>query len=433
MAKKPSYGHLEQKIKEFEKQAANCKQTEEALRESEQRFRDLVEGSIQGILIHKNFKPLFVNRAWADIYGYTVDEILKMDTILPLFAPHEQSRLTQYNKARLRRKDVPIDYEYQAVRKDGSLIWVDNRVRLVNWQGEPAVQATIFDITERKRAQEQLRESQERFREMAELLPTIISELDRDLNLTYVNQAALETFGYSRADLEAGLNVMNMIHPDDRKRVLTNIRKVMRGKNLDGNEHRMLTKDGSELTALVHFRPIYKDGKVVGVRSTVTDITERKRIEQALREREVELEIKSKSLQEVNTALRVLLERRDEDKREVEKKVLVNVKDLVVPYLEKVKKTQLDPAQMGCIRVLESNLSDIVSPFMRTISSKYLDLTPTEIQVTDLIKEGTRNKDIAKLMNLSVRTVEFHRENIRKKFGLRNRKTNLKTHLLSLH
>ncbi len=161
-------------------------------------------------------------------------------------------------------------------------------------------------------------------------------------------------------------------------------------------------------------------------------IEERKRAVEALREREAELEIKTTSLEEVNTALRVLLKRRDEDKTEVEEKVLVNVKELVVPFLEKIKNRPLDPKQVAYIHILESNLNDIVSPFLRTLSAKYVSLTPTEIQVVNLIKEGKATKEIAELFNLSSKTVNTHRQNIRMKLGLKNKKVNLRSHLLTL-
>ena len=164
----------------------------------------------------------------------------------------------------------------------------------------------------------------------------------------------------------------------------------------------------------------------------IVDINEHKQAEQALREREAELKIKTNSLEEMNTALRVLLKRRDEDKTELEEKVLVNVRELVLPFLKKVKNGRLDAEQMAYIGVLESNLNDIISPFLRTLSSKYSNLTPTEIHVTNLIREGTTNKEMANFMNLSIRTIDFHRENIRKKLGIKNRKTNLRTHLLSI-
>ena len=153
-------------------------------------------------------------------------------------------------------------------------------------------------------------------------------------------------FNYSRASLEDGLNVIDKVHPDDKERAIKNTKKVIKRKKLDATEYTLFKEDSSGLTMLVLARPLYKNGKVVGIRSTLTDITKRRMAEQALKERETELEIKTKSLEKINTSLRVLLKRRDEDKREFEEKVSVNVRELVFPFLEKVKKGQLDPERL---------------------------------------------------------------------------------------
>jgi DNA-binding CsgD family transcriptional regulator len=134
----------------------------------------------------------------------------------------------------------------------------------------------------------------------------------------------------------------------------------------------------------------------------------------------------------VNTALRVLLKRREEDKAELEEKVLSNVRDLVLPYMERLRQTRLDANQMLCLDILESNLNDIISPFARKLSSKYLSLTPTEIRVANLVKEGKTTKEIAEFMHLSDKTIESHRNNVRKKLGIKGKKTNLRTRLLSI-
>ena len=145
-----------------------------------------------------------------------------------------------------------------------------------------------------------------------------------------------------------------------------------------------------------------------------------------------ELRMHKLMLEESNTALRVLLKKRDEDKIEIEEKMLYNVKELVKPYIEKLKETRLDPKQAALVNVIESNIDDIISPFVRDMSLKFLKLTPMEIQVANLIKQGKTTKQIAELMNLSGRTIETHRKKIRTKIGIGNKKANLRSHLLSL-
>jgi len=162
------------------------------------------------------------------------------------------------------------------------------------------------------------------------------------------------------------------------------------------------------------------------------EITERKKAEEALKARGEELESKTQNLEEANIALKVLLKRRDEDKAELENRILLNMKALATPYLEKLKMTVLDENQKTYISILESNLNDIVSPFSHKLSSMFLDFTPTEIQVANLLRQGKTNKEIGGLFNCSPRTIAFHRDNIRRKLGLKNKKTNLKSYLLTL-
>lgn len=138
-------------------QLAERQRTEEAIQESEERFRRLIEHSVQGIIIHQGDTPIFVNQAYADLLGYeTPDDILERGTLMPLFAPHERERILTYRRIRTHGGEAPVQYEYQGMCKDGSLIWLDNKVTVVNWRGESAIQCTVFDITERKRAQEEL-------------------------------------------------------------------------------------------------------------------------------------------------------------------------------------------------------------------------------------------------------------------------------------
>lgn len=159
---------------------------------------------------------------------------------------------------------------------------------------------------------------------------------------------------------------------------------------------------------------------------------ERKRVERALLDRERELEVQTRDLEEVNAALKVLLKQREADRTELEERLVFNFRELVKPLLEKLKTSGLDQRQKGFLEIVETQLNDILSPFLRGVSQGYLKLTPTEIQVANLVKHGKSTKEIASLMNLSARTVEVNRNNIRKKIGITNKKVNLRTYLLSI-
>jgi PAS domain S-box-containing protein len=182
----------------------------------------------------------------------------------------------------------------------------------------------------------------------------------------------------------------------------------------------------------VHYYPYYGNKADVSHAVVVThDISERKKAEQALRERERELERKTMKLEEVNAALKVVLKRREEDKKDLKDKVLLNIHEMIMPYLEKLKKSKLNERQKAFTEILESNLKDISSPFSHTLSSKYLGLTPTELQVANLIRQGINTKGIAELLHVSRRTIETHRDGLRKKLGLKGKKANLRTYLMS--
>ncbi len=157
-----------------------------------------------------------------------------------------------------------------------------------------------------------------------------------------------------------------------------------------------------------------------------------KEVEEQLRDKHAALKSQTKELREINRALRALLSQSDKTRRDLEERVLSNVKELVVPYIEKLKKPGLDTKQMTYLRILQSNLNDIVSPFVHQLSSEYSVLTPKEIQVAQLIREGKNTIEIAELLSSSKRTIESHRQSIRNKFGIKDMKANLRSYLLSM-
>jgi DNA-binding CsgD family transcriptional regulator len=162
----------------------------------------------------------------------------------------------------------------------------------------------------------------------------------------------------------------------------------------------------------------------------VKEMEERIEIEEQLKKREQELEEKSHNLEEANTALRVLLEQREKDKRDLEENVLTNVEKSLLPYLEKLKKAQSSNDRNTYLDILESSINSIASPFYRNITLKKFNLTPKEIEIAALVKEGKSTKEIAELFALSPRTIDLHRLNIRKKLGLKSKGANLRSTLI---
>jgi DNA-binding NarL/FixJ family response regulator len=167
---------------------------------------------------------------------------------------------------------------------------------------------------------------------------------------------------------------------------------------------------------------------VPSVKRALNELAERNERKKA----ENELRLKSKSLEEANTALRVLLQHREEDRKAMEEKVITNVKKLALPYIDKLKMLKLNENQLAYVKIIEDNLKDIISPFLRNLTVEHLNLTPREIQITSLVKEGKTTKEITDFLNISATAVDFHRKNIRMKLGIKNKKTNLRSFLLSM-
>lgn len=290
----------------------------------------------------------------------------------------------------------------------------------------------VTDITERRKAEEALRQSEQKYRELFENANDIIFILDLEGKILSCNTAATRTYGYEPGGM-LGLNLETLLD----ERYLPLVRELFGRKSGELElsnplEFLTYTRNGEAVWVEVNIRSIREDGKPVAIHGIARNITERKRMEEALKKREQELEEKSRNLEDANTALRVLLKRREDDKTELEEKVICNVRELILPYIENLKITPVDSHQLNQLKILERNVNEIISPFLRTLSSRYPNLTPTEIKVINFIREGRTTKEMAELLNASARTVEVHRDNIRKKLGLRNKKANLKSYLMAL-
>lgn len=325
------------------------------------------------------------------------------------------------------------------------------------------------ELAEREKTEAVLRDSERRYRTLLESSPDPIVVYDMKGVATYVNPAFEQTFGLSRDELLG--KQIDFVPKENWPETKAAIERMLSGKKINLFETRRLTKDGHILdvqlsSTLYHDHTGRPAGNIVTLRDIsdrkraeqalqnyhdhleelvaertaelakanqklAREVDERKRAERALRKHEKELRAQSHHLEEVNTALRVLLKQREDDKKELGDIVLRNVKELVRPYLQRVIGGRLDTHQKTLMRIVETNLNNIISPFVNKLTSALVTLTPMEIRVADLVKEGKTNKEIAALLLVSKNTVLFHRYNIRDKLGIKNKRVNMRSHLMS--
>ena len=284
------------------------------------------------------------------------------------------------------------------------------------------------EVAKYKRLEKAFRASEKEWRSLVDNAPNIIFIVDRKGIIRYVNHTV------PGLEVESTLGTSHYDYAPRKyhKVMKESIRKVFKTGKPANYEIPGVGPNGSTSWYMSQLWPLKRDTKVVAVTIMPSDFTQQKQAEEALREREAALKVRTRELEEVNDALRVLMKRMEENKKELEENVSSNVKGLVAPYAEKLRKSGLDAKQMAHLNILESNLNDITSPFAHKFSSKYSRLTPAEIQIAHLVKDGKTTKQIAKLLNLSHRTIESHRQNIRMKIGAKNRKANLRSLLLSM-
>jgi len=279
-----------------------------------------------------------------------------------------------------------------------------------------------------------LRRSDARFRSLLENFPNLIAIVDREGIIQYINRSVR---GFTREET-CGRNIFDGLQPeyyDSLKKVMKQVFEKGKGSN-----YQALGADAERFNHNRwwhnHVGPIKENGKVVAMAVIATDITDRVEAEENLRRMRDDLENlvreRTHNLEETNTALRVLLKKREEDKAAMEENVLGNIKELVFPYLDKLNQCHLGDNPQTYINILRENLDNIIAPFTVKLTSKYIGLTPAELQVANLVKLGKTSKEIAELLNMSSKTIDTHRYKIRKKIGYKNKKGNLRAYLLSL-
>ena len=178
--------------------------------------------------------------------------------------------------------------------------------------------------------------------------------------------------------------------------------------------------------------PLLQDDAPMLIGTIAVEITDRIRVERELEARRQELRLKAENLKEVNIALKVLLDQREDEKNRQVESITSTLEKLVSPHLKRLSSTRLDKEQTNLLSIIQSNLKEIASPFAGRLNSLEDKLSPAEFEAADLLRQGKTSEEIAEILHISVHTVSAHRRGIRRKLGLLNKRVNLKSYLRSL-
>ena len=223
----------------------------------------------------------------------------------------------------------------------------------------------------------------------------------------------------------------NAEHEEDGMKVAEGIRKVLSGELPEYLTHYPCHSPDERRWYTVRVVPFRgeESNKVIVTHENITQIIE---IQETLEKKEGELRNERERLEETNIALRVLLRQRDDDKKRIEETIYINVERLVLPYVEQLLYGRLSEKHRTLMEVIDTNLRDIVSPFLKSLATVHTMLTPQEIEVANMVRSGRSSKEIAEVLGISVSGVDFHRKKLRQKLGLTNSSKNLRSYLLSL-
>ena len=435
------------------------RRAEETIRKSEERFRELAENIREVFWVCTPGRLLYISPACEEMCGRSCESLYERpESFLELIHPEDKDRTRQACLDHLKTL-APLEGECRIIRPDGAIRWIRARSFPVTEKGRVVRSVGIAeDVTTLKEAEEFLRIERdlalglgaaESLNEAMKLLLEACLRLDSfdagGIYLAHGKTGALRLICH-RGLSESFVERVSFYEAGSRMgRFAMGGRPGYRSRPADfpGMEGLFEWEDlmtlalipvrvGTEVVALLsvasHVQPEIPDyirGELETIATHIGAIVSRVRLGETVK-------AQGELLQEANTALRVLLKQREADRKELEESLLNNVKHLVLPYVEKLKKSGLTVDQGRFLEVLESHLLDITSPFVQKLSAPMLGLTPAEIRVADLIRQGKSSKEIADLLGISEWAVVFHRRGIRKKLGLSGKKLNLQTYLGTL-
>lgn len=397
--------------------------------EAERHFRLLAEnvGEVFWLASPDQRKVYYINPAFDRIWGRSREEF-KQNPFVWLESIHPEDRPRIAAEA-ARDTGAPFTRQYRIVRPDGSIRWILARGFSVRDDAGKIthIVGLAQDITETVRIQTELRESEARYRAIVEDQTEIISRINADGVITFVNEVFCRFFGKTAAELLGKRWQPNAV-PEDIPGVEEKLKAMSPARPVVIIENRVYSGSGK-----IHWMQFVNRGffdargKLLEIQSVGRDITDLKRAEDAAREAERRLLVQHTALEQKNAALRELLEQMGAEKDRIHENIAANIEDVVIPLLQKLR---LKGASRNYLRLLEHHLRDLTSAYsVRHARRKTSRLTPREGEICTMIKARMSSKDIAKTLGVSCQTVQKHRRNIRKRLHLTGKKQNLTSFL----
>jgi PAS domain S-box-containing protein len=256
-----------------------------ALRASEEKYRLLFDNASEGVFVAQDGVVRLSNLATARLVGCSLEEVTSRP-FTEFIDPEDRGAVAERYRQRIAGGDVETGYVVKILRGDGGTRWVRNKAVRIEWEGRPATLNFVEDVTDRRTAEASLAESERRYRELANDLPTCVFEAELDGRVTYANRTGLVWFGYGEEEIVGVKSIAEMVIEGERDRARRTFRTAVEEGAVPAGEYTAVRKDGTTFPALVSSRAMVRDGRTIGVRGILIDISERletaQRIERAL-------------------------------------------------------------------------------------------------------------------------------------------------------
>jgi PAS domain S-box-containing protein len=399
------------------------KRAEEALRESEEKFRAFAETANCVIAILRGMEVLYFNPYAELLTGYTQEELLKEGPVNIVRAEYRQ-QLTDQSQQRKEGKPVPNQFEIPIITKDGEERWVDVRVGEIQFEGKSSAIMSAFDITDRKRAQEALLVSARQWQTTFDAISDSVSLVNSEGMVLQCNKASADLFGKPVSEI-IGRKCYDLLYQDHEP-----AEECLMNRALATRARADSVLPLGDRWFRVSVDPIMDQAdNVIGAVVIIVDITHQKLAEEALSTAHEQLSAKHLVLTEKNTALNQVLNNIEEEKRETRNQVAEIVDRTLKPALRRLRRSDGSISENHYV-ILERGLDDLSTGSGGT-TRLYSKLSPREAEVCDLIHGGHTSQEIADTLCISLPTVKKHRENIRRKLKLTGGGSNLTSFLRS--